>query len=256
MPLEVKYEISGRGFGKGNTPSFSVSANNNPDSIENLSRDVKNILINTSLEVLKLEQGKGFTKEPLTFVDGRLNTNLNAVKPFGKIEFVASVDVAPIVIEAFEGVVERSRVRSGLYKASHQLIYNNQNVAGTVDEVRRFFDGNPELKAKDRFQIVNSTPYARMLETRGYTADRGPKPRTVKGSGGKRVSAPNGAYHLTYALIRRKYKRNVLIRFEYLQGSNLGLEGSFAKGSKNKAGRPYLYPSLLIYLSSLGTNLN
>ena len=230
-------------------------------TLEDLLEWTKSSLIVIADQALREEQGSGFDKEPVVIVDGSPNKSPAQVSPLGQIEFVSRADVMSIVFDAYEGVLYRSKVLTGLYKSSHFVFLNGVQIAASMRELEVWYAFTaPVFKPNDTIRIVNVQPYARRLERLGVTAQR-QQARKRDSSGkkklGRMVAVPNGAYALTTRAVRAKYKRNSIIRFVFLPGSALGLTATFKRGrpGKNSAGRTYLYPSIVISVTA-GGNLN
>lgn len=242
-------------------PEYSVNTDLNGEiTLGDLLQFTKSSLIIISDEVLKEEQANGFDKEPVLAVDGRVGKPVAAVHPLGQIEFTSRQSATNILVEAYTALLYRSKVKTGRYKDSHYVFLNGKQVATNLSSLESWIASNPEIKDKDTLRIVNIQPYARKLERLGITAQRSNQTRrNVKsrkgGSARVTVVVPNGTYHLTTRAIRSKYKRNSIIYFAFLPGSSLGLTGTFQKGrrGKNSAGRPYLYPSIVISVQGRGT---
>jgi hypothetical protein len=226
-------------------------------SLEELFAYTKQVLIVTADTVLKDEQANGFDKTPVIAVDGVVGRPVINVNPIGKIEITARADMQDIVLATYMGILDRAPVLTGLYKSSNYVFYNGQQVATDLASLQSWLGSNPAFEDKDLVRFVNIQPYARKLERLGVTGQR-QQERTVKSrdkrraAKGIRVLAPNGDYFLTSRSIRAKYKRNSIIRFEFISGSQLGLGASFAP-KKGKPGRAYLYPSILISVQESGT---
>jgi hypothetical protein len=242
-------------------PQYTLNSDLNGEvTLQDLLEWTKATLIIVADEVLKDAQAQGFDKEPIVAVDGRVGKPVAAVSPLGQIEFTSRADVMDIVFEAYEGVLYRSKVDTGRYKSSHYVFLNGTQIAGSMRELESWYAfTNPVFKQNDTIRIVNIQPYARKLERYGITAQRSKVRRQDAGGSrkptGKLISIPNGTYALTARAIRSKYKRNSIIRFAFLPGSSLGITGNFKSGrsGKNSAGRPYLYPSIVISVSERGT---
>lgn len=227
--------------------------------LEDLLKWTKSQLIIISDQVLEEEQAMGFDKDPIMLVDGRKSKNIMNVSPLGKVEFLARQNLTEIILEAYENLLKRSKVLTGLYKASHYVFLNGMQVATDLRTLTMWLDSNPVFKDNDTVRIVNIQPYGRRLELLGVTAQRTQNRKSdiskKRGSGkpaGTFVKVPNGAYQLTARAMRGKYKNNVSIRFTFLPGSSMGLSGSFKNGRKKSKGRPYLYPTLVFNVSGRG----
>lgn len=243
-------------------PEYSLDSDLTGEmTLQELLEWTKTALIVTADEVLKDEQSLGFDKDPIMLVDGRRNRDIRTVSPLGRIDFIARQEVGDVLIDAYKGVLNRSKVLTGRYKGSHYVFHNGAQIATSLRELEVWFAFKTvEIKDKDTFRIVNIQPYARKLELLGVTAQRTNKKTEDKGrrkgiKTGQVFKVPNGAYQLTTRSIKSKYKQNVLIRFSFLSGSSLGLAGTFKSGrkGKNSAGRPYLYPSIIITIQERGT---
>lgn len=241
-------------------PEYTLDTDLNGEiTLQDLLQWTKSALIITADEVLREEQANGFDKEPILLVDGRQGRNPNTVNPLGQIEFVSRSNVADIFIETYEGLLKRSPVLKGDYKASHYVAYNGTQVASSLEGLKSWLAGDINFKAGDTIRIVNVQPYARRLELLGVTAQRTQNRREDAGRRAKKktgtmVRVPNGAYQLTSRSIKSKYKNNVGVRFSFLPGTSIGLSGSFKGGRKgrNSSGRPYLYPSIAFVLNERG----
>lgn len=217
----------------------------------------KQVLIITADTVLKDEQSRGFDKNPVVTVDGITGRQASDVNPLGKIEITARADMGDIVLETYQGILDRSPVLTGQFKSSNYVFFNGQQVATDKASLTAWVESNPEFKDSDLIRFVNIQPYARKLERLGVTEQR-QQSRSVqsrdkrRAAKGVRVLAPNGSYFLTSRQIRTKYKRNSIIRFEFISGTQLGIKGNFAP-KRGKPGRAYLYPSILISVQESGT---
>lgn len=228
-------------------------------TLQDLLEWTKSTLIVTADEVLKDEQSQGFDTEPIMLIDGKRNKNILSVSPLGQIEFVGRQDFAGILLDAYQGLLDRSKVLTGRYKASHYVFLNGIQVATDLPSLQQWLNTNIEFKDNDTVRIVNIQPYGRRLELLGVTAQRSSpkieeKGRRHKVKTGIFFKVPNGAYQLTARSMKSKYKQNVGIRFSFLPGSSLGLPGTFKGGrhGKNSAGRPYLYPTIVFTIQERG----
>ena len=227
-------------------------------------------LATIAFETLKEEQDLGFDKKPVISVDGRVGRRIDQVKPFGQIEITARAEAMEILLDAYQAVLDRSPVDTGLYISSHIVVWNTTVIAKNMGDLRAWLSKSPELKDSDSFVIVNTQPYARRLERLGVTAGNGSfssrspryqKSRDKRQRSGPQVLAPNGAYFLASRAIKRKYKRNSTIRFKFIPGYVLGLGAvfkTFSKASgtrKRSKSKPstYLYPAIVISLKEGGT---
>lgn len=219
----------------------------------------KSTLIVVSDEVLKEEQSNGFDRTPVMLVDGNRRKSPASVSPLGQIEFIARQQFLDVLLEAYLGLLERSKVLKGVYKASHYVFMNGKQVANSLGSLEAWIKTSPDFKERDTIRIVNIQPYARKLELAGITAQRGVQKRRynykVPNQGERNYAkVPNGSYQLTTRALKAKYKQNMLIRFSFLPGNELGLAGNFKNGRKgtNSVGRPYLYPSIIFSIQERG----
>lgn len=239
-----------------------VSDLNGEMTLEDLLEYTKASLIVIADTVLREEQELGFDKEPVLTVDGRTGKPVSAVSPLGSIEFTARADIKDIILETYTALLDRSKVKSGRYVRSHYVFLNGTQVATEYQSLTAWLK-TAEFGDKDIVRIVNIQPYARRLERLGVTAQRQQNKLREKKTRGKGqhgpfvlYATPNGAYALTVRAVRTKFKRNSQIKFAYISGSDIGLAGTFKSGGRrgrNSAGRPYLYPSIVITVSERGT---
>lgn len=268
--MKATVEISVTERGK-KAPQYTVNSDLRGElTFQELLARTKAILLAVSSEVLAEEQARGFDKEPLVIVDGRRGKLPSTVNPLGSIEFVAKANIKDLIIFAFEAVLERSPVDTGLYKNSHIVSHNSRIIAQTREELIRFFDNVKNIKDKDRFRIINIAPYAHKLERYGVSAGRqkiklrDSKQKRLKDRGVK-ILKPNGTYVLAVRAIRSKFKNNANIKLEFLPGSYLGLQSIYLtnphtgktmrnsydpKGKYNKG--PYIYPTIVIAVQGGG----
>jgi len=257
----VKFEVDIEVYEQGKKrPEYTLDSDLHGEiSLTDLLKWTKTSLIVIADEVLKQEQSAGFDAKPILLVDGKRGRSVLDVSPLGSIEFVARQAFGDILLEAYNGLLRRSKVLTGRYKASHYVFFNGIQVATDLDSLRSWVNSSPTFKNKDTVRIVNIQPYGRRLELLGVTAQRS-KPKLDEAGrrsgkrSGKFFKVPNGAYVLTTRSLRAKYKQNALIRFSFLPGSSLGLAGTFKSGrrGKNSAGRPYLYPTIVFTITERG----
>lgn len=257
-------------------PEWTVDSDiNGKMSLADLIMFTRNSLIIVADQALREEQGKGFDKNPVVTVDGRTGKPVTAVNPFGEIVFTARANLNEVLLEAYRGIASRSPVDTGQYKKSNYVFLNGKQVANSEETLNAWLATQPNFKQNDLIRFVNIQPYARKLERLGVTAQNQGKrraSRTVKskdkrgrfGFGG-RILAPNGAYFLTAKQIKRKYKNNSSIDFEFMPGSKLGLAARFKTISmrrtksdsmktyrRKKPGSTYLYPTIRILVNEGG----
>lgn len=236
-------------------------------------------------EVIKdAVKNRGFDPSYVRLVDGNANRPEEAVKPFGKIEYVARQNLKQIILETFKGIIRRSAKDTGRYIRSHVVTYNGETVAKNLPQLEAWLKKPIVFESKDRIRIINTQPYARKLERYGVTAQSAGKSvgdkvkrygMNKKGerTGGKGIRSdavgmlvPNGTYALTARSIDRLYGKNAYVSYRLVDGGELGNEeiakqtyktdasskhfkaGSRKRTLKNgsRKGLPYFYPSILI----------
>jgi hypothetical protein len=261
IKFDVEFSVYESGRKK---PQYTVDADINGQlTLAELFNLMRTTIVSTANEVLKEEQAAGFDKNPVVAVDGKIGVPATAVQPFGTIDITARQDMRAIIMETYQGILDRSPVDTGRYKGSNVVLWNSKVVAENMAELQAWLSTNPKFEDKDFINFINSQPYARKLERQGITIQRR-KERTVKSrdrrraARGIRMLAPNGVYFLTWRQIRAKYKRNSIIRFTFISGATLGLSGRFTANARERQkgmthGRHYLYPSIVISVQERGT---
>lgn len=165
------------------------------DISQELAKDIRAVTIAVSYQVLKEEQGHGFTKDPRVVVDSRkFDAPVESVKPFGRVEFLERAELSAIVEFIWKTLVQRSPYKTGRYSDSHLIMVNGKEVDYN----------NLVVKPTDKVQIVNTQPYARKIE-RGLSDQ-----------------APTGVYRVVVNLARRKYGKLAFIQMKYVN-LNLGV---------------------------------
>lgn len=223
-------------------------------SLEDLLKFTKASLLIIADQTLTEEQAAGFDEKPVLVVDGSKNKPIENVSPLGQIEFVARVQINSLLLDAYQGILDRSKVLTGRYKGSHYVFFNGQQIATDLTSLETWLKNPPAIGDGDLIRIVNIQPYARRLEMLGVTAQRSKQSSTRRKGRTNYVRVPNGVYQLTTRALRSKYKQNVGIKFSFISGSFLGLTGSFKRGrsGRNSSGRPYLYPTIVFSISERG----
>lgn len=257
--MDFKVEVSIRETGRmGKYNKYSLDDDLAGEmTLTELLEYTKSSLLITADQVLKEELAAGFPKDFVTLVDGVKNKPVVAVDPLGKIEFVSKRDFSEVLLFTYKGLLDRSPVDTGLYKDSHYVFLNGTQVATNLSTLEGWLKTNPEIKDSDKVRIVNIQPYGRKLERFGIRAgERGNigrrrERKQTKKSGDVKIyfNQPNGAYFVTSRSVASKYKNNVGIKFSFISGGQLGIAGSFKgqrAGKKNRSGRPYLYPSIIL----------
>lgn len=261
--VEVSVTENGR-----KSPGYSLDTDLDGEvSLAEFLAFTKQTLILVAYEVLTEEQAQGFDKEPVVVVDGRLNKPVASVSPLGSLEFRSRVSVNEIVLATYNGILQRSPVDTGRYISGNYVFLNGTQVATDLSSLTSWLASNPDFKESDLIRFVNINPYARKLERYGVTAQRQQsrtqQSRDKKKRSGDRILAPNGAYYLTTRSIRRLFKRNSIIAFSFIPGSQIGLSQNFktqsagvrggGKRVRAKKNRTYLYPTITISVSESGT---
>lgn len=216
---------------------------------------VKDGTVEAGYRALRQEVDRGFDNQPVVVTDGVPRRAPEAVKPFGKIEFIARSNMADIVMWALNELWKASPVRTRRYINSHTVMINGVQVGGNLVSALR------AVKPGDRVQIVNPQPYARKLE--GATASG----RT--GRGKRKASsrqAPNGVYRVVQRLAVERYGRSVFVDFKYVK-LNLGVKvwgfvgggrvkrhGKWVENStylRRRVERDQVYPALQFFIKPL-----
>lgn len=256
--------------GKGRAPYNLNSDLDGKQTLEDNLMFLRKSLINISKEILRDEQSRGFDKNPRKRIDNRFDRQEEQVRPIGKIEYFAKVDVSFALIKMYEALIERSPYRTGQYRSGNVVFVNGTEVARSVGQLKRFIVANRDaggFSPNDTIRFINVNPYARRLETLGVRrGTAGSKAGLTFTQGGRRTKSrrtgnllkrPNGAYYLSYRLFRRQFVQIAdFIKFSYIPNGTNGIfirpSGDFRTTFK-KDGRPYLYPSIVLKLS--GENL-
>jgi hypothetical protein len=253
MP-DLRFEISGREFGRG---ASNVKWNLNGDvggvqTFQDLIDFVRGAQIAIARDVLNEELNRGFPKDYITIVDGRVGLNEEAVKPFGRIEYAARLQITEVVDQMWETVLRLSKVVTGEYIGSHVMTYNGNTIARTPSEARVWAKA-VSVKNGDRIRMVNTAPYARRLELLGVTAFS-TRRKSGKSSNKKRrkagiiVRKPNGTYYQSFLSLNRLVSKGVgKFKYENVSGGEIGITGKGREFSTQSRGnnRPYVYPSIL-----------
>ena len=229
---------------------------------------LQDTLINTAFLVLDDEQRQGFDKKPVVRVDNKIGKSPLSVNPLGKIEFIARQQAGTILLEIYDNILKRAPDKSGEYFNSNIVSYNGEVVAQNRAELVAWINKKESYDEKDRIRFINTAPYARKLERDGVTAQR---QKVKTGLGSRKKSAfqntirlPNGTYALAARAVRAKFKGNSGIKFSLIPGNYLGIGSNFPRASASgkdtsnnrreykSTGRPYLYPTILLEISTLG----
>jgi len=266
MTVSIKVEERGK-----NTPAYNINADlKGEQTLGELLEFTKDLLISTAQTVLKEEQAQGFDDDPRVKVDNRFNKPVEAVKPLGRIQYFAKVDVTEALLGMYAIIEKNSPVDTGTYKR-HNIVYvNGLEVARSMTTLQAYlgFKAREGFNSGDEIRFINVTPYARKLETfgvrretrgknKGTNTPRDRKSRESKRRPGKFITRPSGAYAFSFRAIKRKFSAvGEFLKFVYMvKGTRgitiLGPDGEPAKFA-GKNGRPYLYPSIVLRLSGEG----
>lgn len=260
--LDISIEVKERG-GK-DSPKWDLSKDiDGEQTLEQLLDFVKRNLIQISVLALEEEQAKGFPKDPVVRVDNRVGKPIHAVRPLGKIEYIAKVSVESILLETYDAIESRSPFDSGAYLKSNYVLLNSKVIAKSRSELVTWMESDPEVRDKDVIRFLNIMPYARKLERLGVTGQRtNSRQRNSKDKKkpGVKLLAENGAYFLASRSIRRNYKGNSKITFALVPGGDLGFvtfpkttrRGAALRRTYKKTGRAYLYPCIKIQIQQGG----
>ena len=261
----IGIEFSIKESGK-RVPMYDVNSDLREDfTYQELLTYTKTALIDISANALREEQAKGFDKNPVLLVDGKANRKTSDVNPLGRIEYIARQNVKEILLAIYREILNKSPAVTGAYKESNVVTFNGVQVANDWQEFNSFLD-TYQFNPKDKVRFVNTQPYARKLERLGVTAGkttpkfRNAKPHEKK-KGGTTYRVPNGVYVLTANNVKRKYGKNTYITYELVSGDQIGLVDeprskgkkvyrSYVKGAT--PGKPYFYPSILVYFIESG----
>lgn len=270
MDISIDYSVYEKGK---KVPSFKIDSDLSGEvTLEEFLSFTKRSLIIIADQVLREEQAQGFPKDPVVVVDGRLNKQVIDVNPLGKIQFIAKKDaVNEIILNIYDSIVKRSPVDTGTYFDGNVVALNGRVIATNKVELQQWAetDQAQSIKAGDIVRFFNVYPYAGRLERRGVTAQRQTireaKSTDKKRRSGETIQAPNGVYYLTSRSIRRTAKYNAKIYFEFIPGTEIGLDklptktkagkslrNSFKPGFGQKFFGAYVYPSIRVIFTEGG----
>lgn len=276
----MEIDISVKEIGRKTQPYTVSSDLSGKVTLRQFLQFIKRAQIQIAKDVLREEQARGFDKKPRKRIDNKFGLEEEQVKPLGKIEYFSRQNVSEAILEIYKEIDLQSKRISGTYAKYNYLFYNGQIVARSLNEVTRWLATNPKFQTGTRLRFINLTPYARRLEylgvRSGKTSRRKGKAssRYVRGIGANKtkvkvgdiVSKPNGTYFFT----SRKLKRNSSklgkfkgianrIKFEFIRGSSIGglptirlPNGQTGRTNFKRDNRPYLYPAIVLDLSSEG----
>lgn len=270
MEMSLDYSVYEKGK---KVPSFKIDTDLSGEvTLEEFLSFTKRSLIIIADQVLREEQSQGFPKDPVVVVDGRLNKQVIDVNPLGKIQFIAKKDaVNEIILKIYESIVKRSPVDTGTYFDGNVVAYNGKVIATNKLELDQWAETDEanNIKPGEIVRFFNVYPYSGRLERHGVTAQRQTvrevKSTDKKKRSGETIQAPNGAYYLTSRSIRRTAKYNAKIYFEFIPGTEIGLDKlpvktkagqslrkSFKPGPGQRFFGSYVYPSIRVIFTEGG----
>ena len=201
--------------------------------------DLQAYTAQTARQALAQEQRRGFPKTGyLKLVDNKENVPEENVKLYGKIIYLAPVQLLNIAIEAWEEVINRSPVgkgaaadRTGRYWQNNAIIFNNK-VLTSIDELERELNRDtPRDFTKDQILIINTQPYAAKIEK------------------GHSVQAPKGVFKGVANLMRRKYGKQAFISFRWQRWQTaykITRKGKYRRTQAKSRGGTLGFPSIRI----------
>lgn len=207
------------------------------ETVRWITGSIVDLTVTTAEEILKREVGRGaFTTTPSVVTDGVVGRDYHGVKPFGKIEFIATPTMRVAVQWALDMLRRLSPVLTGRYVQSHYVLLNG---AGLTDGTLAALD---RARPGDRVQIVNVQPYARKIE--GARANRR---KQWKGRRGLSRQAPGGVYKKVFDLLKQRYGRTLFLDYR-LERLELGGKEWVAEGAHRAKGGFYTFPVLQFYI--------
>lgn len=246
-------------------------------TFEEFSEFVRQAIITVAQDALKEEQAKGYFKNPTILVDNQKKA-ITEVRPFGEVLIAERLSTGDILTPVYENILIRSpKGQSGTYEAFNIVIYNGQEIARTMDELKNWIKTNPgALKAGDSIQFLNLTPYASKLERNNVISGggKGIRHKASKAKGkykGTPVRVPNGTYVLAFRASQKFLKGNVIAKFEFINGKHINalskprstkgpnngrvqdLRVTFSQKARNAFGNKmkgfYVYPSIRLTIT-------
>lgn len=173
------------------------------------------LLPQTAREELLFEQRRGNLTDPVTIVDKRKTDNIEAVKPFGEIDYIGGLGPIEAAIIAAESFVRSvAPHRTGHYARSLIWFANGRRQDGPPTAREIGLRGNAEL--------IDLAPYASMVE----------------------VMVPNSVIYGAYNHLRRLFGNTVSVGFHYTQAARYG--GFEIAPGKAAPRVPYNVPVLAI----------
>lgn len=275
MPIKVEFSVTEKGK---KAPEYTIESDLQGEvSLKDFLDFTKSNLILIADQVLREEQAKGFDKNPVVTVDGRVGKPVINVNPLGSITFTARSNAKDMMLEIYRYILDKSPVDTGNYISNNIVFFNGGLIAKSYDQLAEWFSKDPKIGDNDFFRFVNTAPYARKLERFGVSAgrmrknrrERRQKSRDKEQRSGAEIRAPNGAYYLAAKSANRKYRNNAKIYFNFIPGSQI----TFADKTENESfqskkfktpsrasrqRRPprspstYLYPCIKVYIVGAG----
>jgi len=244
-------------------------------TLQELLQVLSNLLVQTTIEVVKDEQSMGFDKNPVMVVDGSRFRPITDVKPFGKIEVYSRIAPEVELLALYDMLIRKSPVYTGDYQNNHAVFYNKKLVATSRVQLATWLQ-TAQLKDKDAIRFLDTMPYSGKLEREGTVKGKASNIKRVKSrdkrlraaDGAGKVRRPNGVYYTSFVSFKRKFKSNVYVNFQFIPGSELGLTSPVTSStgqslrrtfadSKKQRGKAkykgyYVYPSILLRIREEG----
>ena len=245
---------------------------NNKEDLKKLFGAVKDTLKLVAEDTLREQLEKGFDRSHLTLVDGKQTKNIDSVKPFGKIQYLARSDFKQVALDTYRKILRLSRVKSGGYLSMNFVYLNKTRIATSIRELENFFNTDFKFLNTDVIRFVNFAPYASKLERYGYSKNKGGLYKDIKWKkstddkqrSGQFVRRPNGTYALTAKSMKAKYGKRTRVKFELLPGNYIDpsvplmkwhtqdkWRNTYDPKGKYNSGY-YLYPTITISLFGSG----
>lgn len=188
-----------------------------PELLETI-RWFNDLLPATAKAELQDAQAGGSLLDPVSFVDGKRNPNVDSVKPFGVISYVDALGPMRQAIAAADTFVRTYAPReTGFYEGALRWFRSARGGPRAVSGL----PNADNLLPTSNVQLVDLAPYASTLE----------------------IEVPRGVIYGAYALLNRMFGGQLSISFTYGAPAEFG--GLIEKPG-NPAARPYAVPVLTI----------
>ena len=277
--MTVSYSVHDTSKGPGQKLNFDLDLDLNGEvTLKDMTQRLQLGLILIAKETLKEEQRQGFDKQPNVVVDKVRDRAVEKVSPFGQIEYYSRINDLEVLLQVYEAIDKRSPIKTGLYRDSNYVLFDNKTVATNYQEFHAYVQKTKKegLGGVNEIRFINVTPYAARLEFRGTRREtRGLNKginRSVRRTGksrakrtlGRAIKQPNGAYYLASRTLSNIKGFFATAKYEFIpngyRGINIDAEGmmrkTYANNKKNQAkrrvGKPYVYPSIVFRINKLG----